>query len=160
VDEIKGLLDLVPSWPALLVAVLLFSFGPHLLLLLVLLLYPEGSDRPKQLLADLFDVPRWKKPFWVFEIALMAVFEAVPARVANRRRRAGSTQQVILTNPSTARGLAVGDTLTPPARGSRWLILSCLLRTRTPEVDWQVVDLAPDGQDGHHRLTLRVIKVR
>jgi hypothetical protein len=85
VDEVKGLIGLVADWSTLLIAVLIFSFVPHLLLHLVLLLYPKGNKRPAQILADLFDVPRWKKPFWVVEMALMAIFEAVPLRLAARR---------------------------------------------------------------------------
>jgi hypothetical protein len=53
-------------------AVLLFGFAPGLVLAVVVRLIPD-IDRRRELQAELYEVPRWERPFWVaqqFEVAL------------------------------------------------------------------------------------------
>lgn len=53
-------------------AVLLFGFAPGLVLAAVVRLIPD-IDRRRELQAELYEVPRWERPFWVaqqFEVAL------------------------------------------------------------------------------------------
>ncbi|WP_235491240.1 DUF2314 domain-containing protein [Frigoribacterium sp. Leaf164] len=54
------------------VAVLLFGFAPGLVLAAIVRLIPD-IDRRQELQAELYEVPRWERPFWVaqqFEVAL------------------------------------------------------------------------------------------
>lgn len=58
------------------VAVLLFGFMPGLVLAMVVRLIPD-LDRRRELQAELYEVPRWERPFWVaqqFEVALRLGF--------------------------------------------------------------------------------------
>lgn len=53
-------------------AVLLFGFAPGLVLAAIVRLIPD-PDRRRELQAELYEVPRWERPFWVaqqFEVAL------------------------------------------------------------------------------------------
>lgn len=53
-------------------AVLLFGFAPGLVLAAIVRLIPD-IDRRQELQAELYEVPRWERPFWVaqqFEVAL------------------------------------------------------------------------------------------
>jgi hypothetical protein len=53
-------------------AVLLFGFAPGMVLAVIVRLIPD-PDRRRELQAELYDVPRWERPFWVaqqFEVAL------------------------------------------------------------------------------------------
>lgn len=53
-------------------AVLLFGLAPGLVLAVVVRLIPD-VDRRRELQAELYEVPRWERPFWVaqqFEVAL------------------------------------------------------------------------------------------
>lgn len=53
-------------------AVLLFGFAPGLVLAAIVRLIPD-TDRRRELQAELYEVPRWERPFWVaqqFEVAL------------------------------------------------------------------------------------------
>lgn len=54
------------------VAVIVFGFAPGMVLALVTRLIPD-NDRRRELQAELYEVPRWERPFWVaqqFEVAL------------------------------------------------------------------------------------------
>lgn len=58
------------------VAVLLFGLMPGLVLALVVRLIPD-LDRRRELQAELYEVPRWERPFWVaqqFEVAIRLGF--------------------------------------------------------------------------------------
>lgn len=74
-------------WLDLGIAVAFFSLAPDLLLRLLALLYPKGSDRPKELIAELRAVPRWERPFWVAEQLLMILTEGWGDRRQARRDR-------------------------------------------------------------------------
>lgn len=53
-------------------AVVIFGFAPGMVLALIVRLIPD-VDRRKELQAELYEVPRWERPFWVaqqFEVAL------------------------------------------------------------------------------------------
>lgn len=54
------------------IAVLIFGFAPGLVLAAIVRLIPD-LDRRRELQAELYEVPRWERPFWVaqqFEVAL------------------------------------------------------------------------------------------
>ncbi|MET9002802.1 YDG/SRA domain-containing protein [Amycolatopsis sp. NPDC004169] len=87
------LLDLARVWPELLVAILLFGFAPGFCLRLIVLLYPRGHDRRRELMAELHEVPYVKKPIWVASQLETALFEGVAARISELRRRLRSKKK-------------------------------------------------------------------
>lgn len=57
---------------AFMLALVIFGFAPGMVLALIVRLIPD-IDRRKELQAELYEVPRWERPFWVaqqFEVAL------------------------------------------------------------------------------------------
>lgn len=83
----------------LLVAVLLYGFAPGFVLRLITLIYPRDDPRRAELIAELYAVPRIKRPFWVAEQIETAIFEGSVERFRNARgRRKGN--RVILYSPT------------------------------------------------------------
>jgi len=86
------LLDLVKSPSTYLVAILIFSVLPKLVLQLMVKIYPKGHPRRKELLAECAFIKRRVRPFWVAENVVTALFDGVPVRIRQlkkaRRRRA------------------------------------------------------------------------
>lgn len=60
------------TFGAFAVTVLIFGFAPGIILAMIVRLIPD-MDRRLELQAELYEVPRWERPFWVaqqFEVAL------------------------------------------------------------------------------------------
>lgn len=74
------LIDAVVSPRALIVALLLFGLAPGLVLRAIVLAYPRDDVRRKELVGELYAVPRHERPFWVFEQLERALFEGLPVR--------------------------------------------------------------------------------
>jgi hypothetical protein len=72
----------VVAWPALGMAILVFGFAPGAVLRLLLLIYPRGNPRRKELIGELYAVPRVERPFWVAEQFEIAIFEGLRDRFA------------------------------------------------------------------------------
>jgi hypothetical protein len=70
------------SWPALGVALLVFGFAPGAVLRLIVLAYPRDDPRRRELLGELYAVPRIERPFWVIEQLEVALFEGLRGRIA------------------------------------------------------------------------------
>ncbi|MDO5683611.1 MAG: hypothetical protein Q4G46_12400 [Propionibacteriaceae bacterium] len=54
------------------ISLLIFGFAPGMVLALIVRLIPD-EDRRRELQAELYEVPRWERPYWVaqqFEVAL------------------------------------------------------------------------------------------
>lgn len=54
------------------ISLLIFGFAPGMVLALIVKLIPD-EDRRRELQAELYEVPRWERPYWVaqqFEVAL------------------------------------------------------------------------------------------
>jgi hypothetical protein len=77
----------VVAWPALGMAILVFGFAPGAVLRLLLLIYPRGNPRRKELIGELYAVPRVERPFWVAEQFEIAIFEGLRDRFAAWRLR-------------------------------------------------------------------------
>jgi hypothetical protein len=75
------ILDSLVSWPTLLFAVLIYGFAPGFLLRLLVLVYEKDDPRRGELIAELYDVPRLERPFWVAEQFETAIFDGVVPRV-------------------------------------------------------------------------------
>lgn len=69
------------GWPTLGVALVVFGFAPGALLRLIVLLYPRGNLRRRELIGELYAVPRIERPFWVIEQLEVALFEGFFPRI-------------------------------------------------------------------------------
>lgn len=74
-------LKAIVSWETFLVALLVFGFAPGAALRLIVLAFHREDPRRSEMLAELHAVPRWERPFWVFEQLEVALFEGVWERV-------------------------------------------------------------------------------
>jgi hypothetical protein len=81
------LLEVIASWPSLLLVVVVFGFAPGFCLRLIVLAYPRGDPRRAELIAELYAVPRIQRPLWVAEQLEVALFEGLGHRVSAARRR-------------------------------------------------------------------------
>ncbi|MEV5718037.1 hypothetical protein AB0L41_29465 [Amycolatopsis mediterranei] len=81
------LLDGVKLPGTLLVAVLIFGFVPGFVLRIAVLLYPRNDERRRELLAELYAMPRIVRPFWVAEQFETALFEGARERLKARKKR-------------------------------------------------------------------------
>lgn len=69
------------SWPTLLIALLIFGFAPGAVLRLIVLVFPRDDPRRKELLAEVYAVPRVERPFWVAQQLEVAIFEGLRDRI-------------------------------------------------------------------------------
>lgn len=76
------LLEAVVSWPSLLLVLIVFGFAPGFCLRLIVLAYPRDDPRRKELIAELYAVPRIQRPVWVAEQLEVALFEGLGQRVS------------------------------------------------------------------------------
>ncbi|MFB8776284.1 NACHT domain-containing protein [Streptomyces broussonetiae] len=75
------------SWSSLLLLVALFGFAPGFLLRIVLKFYPQDDPRRRELLAELYAVPRLERPFWVAEQFETALAEGLPQQGRRMRHK-------------------------------------------------------------------------
>jgi hypothetical protein len=76
------LLKYVESWRSLVFVVVVFGFAPGFCLRLIVLAYPRTDPRRRELIAELYAVPRAKRPLWVAEQLEVALFEGLGHRVS------------------------------------------------------------------------------
>ncbi|MCA1707013.1 MAG: hypothetical protein LC808_28610 [Actinobacteria bacterium] len=84
------MVDAIASWWNLVLVLAVFGFAPGCCLRLIVLAYPRGDPRRKELLAELRAVPRVERPLWVAEQLEVGLFEGLRHRFSEaiRRRRA------------------------------------------------------------------------
>ena len=75
-----GMIAQFLAWPTLGVALLVFGFAPGVVLRLIVLFYRRGNPRRRELLGELYAVPRIERPFWVAEQLEVALFEGLRDR--------------------------------------------------------------------------------
>ncbi len=75
------ILGAVVSWPTLLVAVAIFGFFPGIFARLISLSFRKGDPRRQELIAEVYAVPRWERPFWVAEQLERAISEGLSERL-------------------------------------------------------------------------------
>jgi DNA-binding transcriptional MerR regulator len=95
----------VVSWPTLVVALFAFGFAPGAVLRLIVLAFPRDDPRRRELLSELYAVPRIERPFWVIEQLEVGLFEGLRGRLA--RKMAGA-RDVAIQN-AAEQGLLFGD---------------------------------------------------
>lgn len=79
--NVAELLDGLASWPTFLLAVVVYGFAPGFLLRLIVLIYERDDPRRAELVAELYAVPRLKRPFWVAEQLETALFDGLAPRI-------------------------------------------------------------------------------
>jgi hypothetical protein len=77
----SSLISQVISWPVFLVALLVFGFAPGAVLRLIVLAFPRDDPRRRELLGELYAVPRVERPFWVFQQLEIALIEGLGSRL-------------------------------------------------------------------------------
>ncbi len=75
------LLDSLASWPTLLLAIVVYGFAPGFLLRLIVLVYERDDPRREEMVAELYVIPRLKRPFWVAEQLETALFDGLGPRI-------------------------------------------------------------------------------
>jgi hypothetical protein len=96
------------DWRLLLVALVIFGFFPGLGARLVAMTYRRGDPRRDEIIAEVYAVPRWERPFWVFEQLERAfsegarerLYDAADGRLFNRWRL-GDGVECHLASPDT-----------------------------------------------------------
>lgn len=89
-NEVTELAVHLASWQALggfFGVVALFGFFPSFVLRWVVKLYPPGHVRRRQLLADLYELPRRERWFFVAEQLETVLFEGLPQRIGAMRSK-------------------------------------------------------------------------
>lgn len=81
------LMDIIVSWPSLLVVLMIFGVAPGTILRVLVLLYPKDDARRRELIAELYAMRRIERPLWVCEQLETAVFEGLSKRIQSRRTR-------------------------------------------------------------------------
>lgn len=79
VVSLKGL------WSTLFMTCLVFGFAPGAILRLAVLMFPSGNDRRRELIAELYVVPRWERPVWVAQQLEVTLFEGIAERLQRRK---------------------------------------------------------------------------
>jgi hypothetical protein len=87
VSLMAALLETVAYWPNLLLVIFVFGFAPGFCLRLIVLAYPRDDPRRRELIAELYAVPRIWRPLWVAQQLEVALFEGLGHRVSVTIRR-------------------------------------------------------------------------
>lgn len=90
--RVNEILQTLLTWPLALVALGVFGFFPGLFARLIALSFRKGDPRRKELIAEVYAVPRWERPFWVAEQLERAlsegawerIYDAADGRIFNR----------------------------------------------------------------------------
>jgi hypothetical protein len=69
------------GWPTFLMALLVFGFAPGAVLRVILLAFEPDDPRRRELLGELYKVPRIERPFWVAEKMELALIEGLGGRL-------------------------------------------------------------------------------
>jgi hypothetical protein len=106
------LLDAIVSWKTFVVSLLVFGLYPGAVLRLIVLAYPRDDPRRRELLAELYGVPRLERPYWVMEQLEVALFEGLGERIRRRIKKLRQPEGVTRFRPEalvnrTGLGIAV-----------------------------------------------------
>ena len=93
--------SLASPWTFLFV-VFTFGLAPGLTLRSIVLLYPPGDARRKELIAELYAVPRIERPVWVAQQLETALFEGIASRRSKRAAAAAvPAGDIVSTEPTS-----------------------------------------------------------
>lgn len=85
--------------PGFLTALLVFGFAPGFVLRLIVKLYPRDDLRRRELVAELYTIPRLERPLWVAEQVETALFEGLGTRQQLRIQRRAAFRAAVAANP-------------------------------------------------------------
>lgn len=117
---ISEMLTWTTALPLFLITIAIFGFAPPFVLRFVLLLFPKGDLRRRELMAELRALPRRDRPIFVVEQIETGLMEGLPARwIAIRGRLRKKRTELVLHSGLaghgelfTVSGVALGDSLT------------------------------------------------
>ena len=78
-----AMLAAVGAWPALVAALVVWGIAPGFVLRLVTLAFRKDDPRRQEMIAELYTVPRWDRPFWVGEQMERAFTEGLWERLVD-----------------------------------------------------------------------------
>lgn len=112
------LLAAVLDWRLLLLGLLVFGFAPGLALRLIVLFYPSGHVRRRELYAELQAVPFIERPLFVAQQLETGLFDGLGQRVSARR----AVKPTAESSLPASRQVTDADTLPDhdPAAVGRW----------------------------------------
>jgi hypothetical protein len=79
-DVMKEMIEALDAWPSLLISLLVWGFAPGMVLRVIVKMFRREDPRRKELVAELYAVPRWERPWWVAEQLEVALYEGLLAR--------------------------------------------------------------------------------
>jgi hypothetical protein len=97
------------SWPVLGTALVVFGFAPGAVLRLTVLAYPRDDPRRRELLGELYAVPRIERPFWVAEKLELALIEGLGGRLRKAIKHRRPRQNIDINMDTAARVLALAQ---------------------------------------------------
>jgi Sigma-70 factor, region 1.1 len=103
------LLDAMVSWKAFVVSLLVFGFAPGAVLRLIVLAFPRNDPRRRELLAELYAVPRLVRPYWVFEQLEVALFEGLGERIRKKTKEVQLDEVIDLIALGRERGFLTNE---------------------------------------------------
>jgi uncharacterized protein YegJ (DUF2314 family) len=74
-------LNAIVSWETFLISLLVFGFAPGAVLRLIVLAFHRDDPRRREMVAELYRVPRLERPYWVMQQLEVALFEGVWERL-------------------------------------------------------------------------------
>jgi hypothetical protein len=96
---IAEVLSLKGAWSTFLLSIFVFGLAPGAALRLILLMFPKDDPRRKELIAELYAIPRPNRPFWVAEQIEVATFEGLPGRLEARKTRKANQKRKDISDP-------------------------------------------------------------
>lgn len=90
---------------ALLVSLLVWGVFPGLAMRAIVRFYPKGHERRKELLAELYVVDIWKRPYWVASQLELGLVEGLTLRRDKRTDDALAASNLFPAEPSGSRRL-------------------------------------------------------
>lgn len=88
-------LDLVTSWQMLVLVLSVYGIVPGAALRAIVLLYPSGDPRRRELLAELYGIPHKIRPIWVAQQLETAFFDGLVPRLSKRLSKKGAARRLV-----------------------------------------------------------------
>jgi DivIVA protein len=104
------------GWPAVLMALLIFGFASGAVLRVIVLAFERDDPRRRELLGELYHVPRVERPFWVAEKLELALGEGLGGRLRKATRHWGPRRNMDIAGRVLALAQQTADVAIADAR--------------------------------------------